>query len=160
MKSKLVSATVSAALCVMSVWPGVAAAQEYRSTGIEAPQGVTATLNVRVPLGRERHPRPSYGLTFGYGQPYSTGLDGRTTTRAVNFADFRLNDRFELRNARLAGFDLANLDRDRRMNLVGSGKKTWLIIGAIVVAGVVICIAAECFDDDDDSDSDSESPGQ
>ena len=158
MMRKFVSATVSAALCVMSAWPGIAAAQEYRSTGVEAPQGVTATLNVRVPLGRDRQPRPSYGLTFGYGQSWSPGYDGRVQTRAINFADFRLNERFELRNARVASFDLANLDQDRRMNLTGPGKKTWLIIGAIVVAGVVICIAAECFEDDDDEDSTS-TPG-
>jgi hypothetical protein len=155
MLRKLVAATVSAALCLM---PAAAAAQEYRFTGFDAPRGATATVNLRVPLGRERTARPTYGLTFGYGQEFSPTLDGRTTTRAINVADFRLNDRFELRNARVASFDLANLDQDRRMNLTGPGKKTWLLIGAIVVAGIVICIAADCFEDDDEEDS-SSSPG-
>jgi hypothetical protein len=150
MKRKFVSATISAALCVMSVWPGIAAAQEYRSTGVEAPQGITATVNVRVPLGRDRNPRPSYGLTFGYGQTWAPGYDGRVQTRSINFADFRLNEDLELRNARLAGFDLANPGRDRRLNLTGAGKKTWLILGILIAAGVIICVTELCEDDDED----------
>ena len=146
---KFVTATVSAALCLMSVAPGVAAAQEYRYTGYDAPGGVTATVNLRVPLGRAPAARPSYGLTLGLGQPVGSGLEGRTHYRAVNVADFRFNDS-GLSQARVASFDLANLDQDRRMNLTGPGKKTWLLIGAIVVAGVVICLAADCFDDDDE----------
>ena len=155
MVRKFVSATVSAALCMMSVAPGVAAAQEHRFTGFDAPQGATVMLNLRVPLGtaQQTRERMSYGLTFGYGQSAGAGLDGMNLTRRVNVADFRFNTSGELRNARLAGFDLANLDRSRAMNLAGAGKKTWLIIGAIVVAGVVICVAADCFEGDDDSPS-------
>jgi hypothetical protein len=161
MVRKIVSATVSAALCLMSVAPGIATAQEYRFTGADAPRGATVTLNLRIPLGvgdRTRE-RMSYGLTFGYGQSMgSPALDGSLVTRRVNVADFRLGSGGELRTARFAGFDLANLDRSRVMNLTGAGKKTWLIIGAIVVAGVVICIAADCFSSDDDDDSTS-TPG-
>ena len=150
---KFVTATVSAALCLMSLAPGVAAAQENRFTGFDAPGGVTATVNLRVPLGRAPAARPSYGLTLGLGQPVGAGLDGRAYNRAVNVADFRFNDS-GLSQARVASFDLANLDQDRRMNLAGAGKKTWLLIGGIIVAGVVICIAADCFDgDDEDSPS-------
>lgn len=157
MVRKFVSATVSAALCMMSVAPGVAAAQEHRFAGFDAPRGATATLNLRVPLGtaQQTRERMSYGLTFSYGQSVGAGLDGMNLTRRVNVADIRFNTGGELRTARLAGFDLANLDRSRAMNLTGGGKKTWLIIGGIVVAGVAICLLADCFDGDDDSPSSS-----
>lgn len=152
MARKLVSATVSAALCMMSVAPGVAAAQEHRFTGFDAPPGATLTLNLRIPFGGEQQSRDrtSYGLTVGYGQSVGAGLDGTPVTRRVNVADIRFNRGGELRTARFAGFDLANLDRSRAMNLVGGGKKTWLILGAIVVAGVLICVAADCFDGEED----------
>lgn len=154
MVRKIVSATVSAALCMMSVAPAMA--QEHRFTGFDAPRGATISLNLRIPLGTEQQTRErmSYGLTFGYGQSIgSPTLDGTTLTRRVNVADIRFNREGALRTARFAGFDLANLDRSRAMNLTGGGKKTWLIIGAIVVAGVVICLAADCFDGDDSSPS-------
>ena len=117
MVRKLVSATVSAALCMLSVAPAMA--QDYRFTGFDAPRGATATVNLRVPLGMSRQQtdrRMSYGVTLGYGQTAgSPALDGRTTTRAVNLADLRFNNSGELRNARVASFDLANLDRDRQV---------------------------------------------
>jgi hypothetical protein len=154
---KFISATVSAALCLMSAAPAMA--QDYRFAGFDPPQGATATVNLRVPIGGENVGRPTYGLTVGYG--YAMGganLNGQTVSRSVNFADFRFSGT-EMRNARIATFDLANLDQDRRLNLTGSGKKTWLLLGAIVVAGVVICIAAECFDGDDDEDEGTSTPG-
>ena len=155
MVRKFVSATVSAALCMMSVAPGVAAAQEYRFSAFDAPRGATATLNLRVPMGREFRERASYGLTLGYGQTMATPtMDGRTMTRAVNVVDFRFRGD-ELRQARVASFDLANLDRSRRqMNLTGQGDNTvWIVVG-LVAAGVAVCLLADCFDgDDDDSPS-------
>lgn len=148
MVRKLVTATVSAALCVASLLPGIAAAQEYRFTGFDAPRGATATVNLRVPLGREQARRASYGLTLGYGQATGAGLDGRTTTRAVNVADFRFQGD-QLRQARVASFDLANLDRSRRqMNLTGEGNTLWIVVG-LVAAGVAVCLLADCFDGDD-----------
>lgn len=156
MVRKFVSATVSAALCLMSVAPGVAAAQEYRSTVFDAPRGATATVNLRVPMGPEHRERASYGLTLGYGQTMATPtMDGRTTTRAVNLVDFRFRGD-ELRQARVASFDLANLDRSRRqMNLTGGENNTlWIVVG-LVAAGVAICLLADCFEGDDDSDSSS-----
>jgi hypothetical protein len=151
MLRKLVTATVSAALCTMSVMPGVAAAQDYRFGGFEAPRGATATVNLRIPFGRQDIERPNYGLTLGYGQTVGPQtFDGRTTTRGARLADLRFNESGALRNARLAGLDLANLDQDRRMNLVGPGKKTWLVIGGIIVAGILICVAADCFGDDEE----------
>ena len=134
-------------------------AQEYRS-GLDAPRGATATLNLRVPLGATRtQQRASYGLTFGYGQTVSTPtLDGRTTTRAVNFADFRFAGG-EISNARVASFDLANLDQNwrlnDRMNLAGGKKSIW-IIAAVVAAGIAVCVLAECFDGNDDDPTDSD----
>ena len=155
MVRKFVSATVSAALCMLSVMPGVAAAQEYRFTGFDAPRGATATINLRVPMGRQQQAvRATYGLTLGYGQTMGTqNLDGQTTTRAVNLADLRFTGS-ELRQARVASFDLANLDEDERVNnLTGEGNTLWIIVG-LVAAGVAICLLADCFDGDDSNSSD------
>ena len=157
MVRKFVSATVSAALCMLSVAPAMA--QDYRFTGFDAPRGATATVNLRVPLGVSRQQtdrRMSYGVTLGYGQTVGTPtLDGRTTTRAVNLADFRFSNSGELRNARVASFDLANLDRDRRVNnLTGEGNTLWIVVG-LVAAGVAICLLADCFDGDDEDSLDS-----
>ena len=156
MVRKFVSATVSAALCMLSVAPAMA--QEYRFTGFDAPRGATATVNLRVPLGmspRQTDRRMSYGVTLGYGQTVGAPtLDGRTTTRAVNLADFRFNNSGEIRNARVASFDLANLDRDRRFsNLNGEVSTVWIVVG-LVAAGVAVCLLADCFgDDEEDSPS-------
>ena len=153
MVRKLVSATVSAALCMASLVPGIAAAQEYRFSN-DAPRGATATVNLRVPFGPNQARRTSYGLTLGYGQTVAPDIDGRTTTRAINVADFRFQGT-ELRQARVASFDLANLDESRRrMNLTGEGNTLWIIVG-LVAAGVAICLLADCFEGDDDSDSSS-----
>ena len=143
-----VSATVSAALCLVTVTPGVAAAQEYRSS-FDAPRGVTATLNLRVPFGPDQARRTSYGLTLGYGRTVAPGIDGRTSTRSVNFADVRFSGG-ELRQARVASFDLANLDRTRRQANLTGGNNTWWIVGAVVVAGVGVCLLADCIDLSDD----------
>lgn len=155
MVRKFVSATVSAALCVATMLPGIAAAQEYRFTGFDAPRGATATVNLRVPLGQQQNRRPTYGLTLGYGQTVPPGLDGRTSSREMRVADFRFSGAGELRNARVASFDLANLDQSqRRMNLTGEGNTLWIVVG-LVAAGVAVCLLADCFGgDDDDSSSD------
>jgi len=147
MVRKLVSATVSTALCMMSAAPALA--QDYR--GYDAPRGATATLNLRVPLGTQRHQaRATYGLTLGYGQTLaSPTADGTTTTRAIRLADLRFSGR-ELRNARVASFDLANLDRDRRMNLVGTGSTTWIVVG-VIAGAVAVCLLADCFGGDDEA---------
>jgi hypothetical protein len=150
MLRKFVTATVSAALCAMSAAPAMA--QEYRFAGFDAPRGATATVNLRVPMGREHAERASYGLTLGYGHTAGLpGLTGETTSRAVNVADFRFSGG-ELRNARVASFDLANLDQDRRvMNLTGGQDNTLWIIGGLVVAGAVVCfVITDCFGDDDE----------
>jgi hypothetical protein len=63
MVRKIVSATASAALCLMSMAPGIAAAQEHRFTGFDGHRGVTATVNLRVPLGQER--RGPFPLAHG-----------------------------------------------------------------------------------------------
>ena len=146
---KFVTATVSAALCLMSVAPGIAVAQDYRFSRYDAPRGATATVNLRVPMG-SRHARPAtYGLTLGYGQTVPPGLDGRTSTRAVNFADFRFAGD-ELRQARVASFDLANLDHSqRRMNLMGGNPTVWIVVGAVAAGAVACFVIWECFDDDD-----------
>jgi hypothetical protein len=155
MVRKFVSATVSAALCIASLMPSVAAAQEHRFTGFDAPRGVTATVNLRVPFGREQARRTSYGVTLGYGQTVAPGVDGRTSTRAINVADFRFQGN-ELSQARVASFDLANMDQSRRrMNLTGEGNTLWIVVG-LVAAGVAICLIADCFEGDDDDDDSSD----
>jgi hypothetical protein len=152
MVRKLVAATASAVLCALSIAPGAAAAQDYRFTGFDAPRGVTATVNLRMPLGRQLEAsRPTYGLTLGYGRTVAPDVDGRTGTRAMNFADFRFAGREpQLTQARIASFDLANLDEDRRLNLVG--KKSILVLGIAIGAAIVVCIAADCFGGDDDDE--------
>jgi hypothetical protein len=153
MVRKSVSAAVTVALCLMSATQAVA--QEYRFTGFDPPQGATATVNLRVPIGDDHRRQPTYGLTFGYG--YDLGgpnMNGRTMTRSVQLADFRFRGD-QLQNARVASFDLANLDQDRRLNFQGDGSdNTWLYIGGAVVAGLVICLLAECFEGDDDDEDD------
>ena len=153
MVRKIVGATVSAALCTLSVAPAMA--QDYRFTGFDAPRGATATVNLRVPLGvsrRQADRRMSYGLTLGYGQTAGAPtLDGTTVSRAVNVADLRFTKSGELRNARVASFDLANLDRDRRFNsLSGEVSTVWIVVG-LVAAGVAVCLIADCFDGDDEA---------
>lgn len=154
MVRKFVSATVSAALCLMTVAPGIAAAQDYRFTGFDAPQGATATVNLRIPLATERQARQrmSYGLTLGYGSTAGAqALDGTTVTRQVNVADLRFNGQGEVRNARVLSFDLANLDRDRRFNnLTGEMSTLWIVAG-IVALGVGVCLLADCFGDDEEA---------
>ena len=153
MVRKSVSAALTVALCLMSATQAVA--QEYRFTGFDPPQGATATVNLRVPIGDDHRRQPTYGLTFGYG--YDLGgpnMNGRTMTRSVQLADFRFRGD-QLQNARVASFDLANLDQDRRLNFQGDGSdNTWLYIGGAVVAGLVICLLAECFEGDDDDEDD------
>ena len=153
MVRKSVSAALTVALCLMSATQAVA--QEYRFTGFDPPQGATATVNLRVPIGDDHRRQPTYGLTFGYG--YDLGgpnMNGRTMTRSVQLADFRFRGD-QLQNARVASFDLANLDQDRRLNFQGDGSdNTWLYIGGAVVAGLLICLLAECFEGDDDDEDD------
>ena len=158
MVRKLFSATVSAALCMAACAPAMA--QDYRFSGFDAPRGAAATVNLRVRFGPEQARRPSYGLTLGYGHIVGADDDaGATTSRAVTLADFRFSGG-ELSQARLVSFDLANLDDDPRLNLTGGGKKTWLLLGGIVVAGVAICLAADCFDDDEEDMPNTSTPGQ
>jgi hypothetical protein len=154
MVRKLVSATVSAALCLTVITPAMA--QDYRFAGFEAPRGATATVNLRVPMGKEHRDRASYGVSFNYGR--ATGdadLGNRTSSRAITFADFRFSGT-DLRQARLASFDLANLDETRRrMNLAeGGDNTTWIVVG-LVAAGVAVCLLADCFGGDDDDEESS-----
>jgi hypothetical protein len=152
MVRKIVSATVSAALCLASMTP--AFAQDYRYSGFEAPKGATATANLRIPLGREAKAKPTYGLTFGIGKSNGADLDGRTLTRELRLADIRFNMDGRIKQANVASFDLANLDQDRRMNLTGEGNTLWIVVG-LVAAGVAVCLLADCFEGDDDEESSS-----
>lgn len=145
---KFVRTTVAAALAMTSTAP--AFAQDYRPSGFDAPLGATATANLRVPLGRAAKAKPSYGLTVGYGRTVGAGVDGRAVTRGVRLADIRFTSDGRMKQANVASFDLANLDRDKRLNLVGGGGLTWLIIGA-VGAGVGICLLTDCLGDDDEA---------
>jgi hypothetical protein len=147
MVRKLVNATVSAALCLLCVTP--VAAQDYRFSGFDAPRGATATINMRVPMGREHARKASYGLTLGYGQQMGPlSFDGRTTSRAVRVADLRFAGT-RLKSARVASFDLANLDKDRRLNLTGGFGTTTFLLGAVAAAAAICFVITDCFDDDE-----------
>lgn len=151
MVRKIVTATVSAALCMMSVTPAMA--QTYRYSGFDAPRGATATLNLRVPLGREAKAKSkaTYGLTFGLGQTAGVGYDGRPITRALPIADLRFSGAGKLDRARVATFDLANLDEDKRLKMAGGeGNTLWIVVG-LVAAGAAVCfVITDCFGDDDE----------
>lgn len=151
MVRKIVTATASAALCLSSVSPALAQ-NNYAFSGFEAPRGATATVNLRVPLDRAKaEAKPTYGLTFGYGQTVgSPTLDGRSTTRELRLADLRFSGG-EVAKAQVMSFDLANLDEDQRLNMFNR-PNTGLIIVGIVALGVAACLIAECFEDDDDDD--------
>jgi hypothetical protein len=149
---KLVTAAASAALCLGSISP--AFAQSSAFSGFDAPRGATATLNLRVPLGVEKEEaNPTYGLTLGYGQTVANpDLGVRSGSRELRFADFRFDGTSNrLAKAQVMSFDLANLDKDRRLNMFNNPNTGWIIVG-IVAAGVIICVAADCFEDDDDDD--------
>jgi len=146
--NKLIAATVSVALSLTSLSPALA--QDYRFSGFDAPRGLTATANLRIPLGREATARrASYGLTVGLGREVGAGYDGRPVTRSIRLADLRFSGEGRLSQARLAGTDLAHLDRQRRMNLTGGGGTTWFVLGA-VAAGVGLCLLTDCLGGDDD----------
>ena len=150
---KFVTATVSAALCFMTIAP--AAAQQYRAEGFDGPRGANATLNLRIPFGATgKKAKPTYGLTFGLGKTVGAGFDGRPITRQLTVGDIRFDRKGELSRAQLASFDLAHLDADKRMNLSGEGNTLWIVVG-LVAAGVAVCLLADCFEGDDDSDSSS-----
>ena len=143
---KLVTATVSAALCFACVTPALA--QDYRFAGFDGPRGASATANLRVPLGHQAKAKPSYGLSFGMGKAVGAGYDGRTVTRQLQLADIRFNGEGELKRAGIVGFDLANLDKQRRLNLGGGDNTVWILAG-VAAAGVAACLAFECFEGND-----------
>lgn len=149
---KFVTATVSAALCLASIAP--AAAQNYRTEGFDGPRGLNATLNMRIPLGREARPKPTYGLTFGMGKTVGAGLDGRPVNRQLTLGDLRFNQEGKLKRAQLASFDLANLDAGRRMNLNGGSNTVWVVVGAVAAGAAVCLLLTDCFNIDDEGDVD------
>jgi len=118
---------------------------------LDAPRGMAALANFRIPLGSTPdRQEPSFGLSFGFGRTTGAGdLTAHTTTRQLRLVDLRLDKKARLRNARVASFDLANLDEDNRLNLFGgSNNAVWLVGGAVLV-GVGVCLLAECFDGND-----------
>ena len=155
---KILSASVATALVLGSVTPAYAQSYAMMMPDRQAPLGATATVNFRVPLGAapSKARRASYGLTLGYGHRLdSLTADGRIAARHVEVADIRFTDTFKLHKAEVATFDLANLDQDRRLNMMeGKDSTTWIIIG-LVVAGAVVWAVADGDDDDDDDDEES-----
>ena len=150
---KFVTATVSAALCLASVTPAMA--QNYRAEGFDGPRGVNATVNLRVPLGKSSKARakPTYGLTFGIGKEVGAGMDGRPISKQLTIADLRFSGKGDLARAQLASFDLAHLDRDKRLNMMG-GDSGLMTIVVIAAAGAAVCfVITDCFGDDDDDNN-------
>jgi hypothetical protein len=148
--NKLLAATVSAALSLTSLSPALA--QDYRFAGFDSPRGLTATANLRVPLGTQAKSRASYGLSLGFGREVGAGSDGRPVTRAIRIADLRFSGEGQLSQARLAGVDLRDPPRERRMNLTGGVSTTWFILGA-AAAAAGICLLTDCLGGGDDDDA-------
>ena len=157
MVRKILSASVATALMFGSISP--AYAQAY-ADGPQAPLGMTASLNLKVPLGQTRYSakKPTAGLTLAYGQRTNTlTSDNRIATRQMKLADLRFartDQSIKLAKAEFASFDLANLDKDKRLNMGPDGDKgstTWIVLGA-VAAGVLIYLLVKGGDDDDDDD--------
>jgi hypothetical protein len=159
MVRKILSASVATALLVGSVTP--AFAQPYAFAPEQAPAGLTATVNLKVPLGvaPAKQRKATYGFTTSFGQRLdSLTADGRIATRSAKLADIRFTDSLRLKKAEVVTFDLANLDKDKRLNLGpdgGKGTTTWIVVG-LVAAGVAICLAADCFDGNDDDEDDDD----
>ena len=155
MVRKLVSATVSAALCLTPVAAFAAHANYTAVDVVQAPLGATGSLNLRIPLGGGPDlEEPTYGLSFGMGRLTGMNASGGARTSQVRVADLRFNSA-GLDRAQVASFDLANLDRDARFDeLSGEGNTLWIVVG-LVAAGVAICLLADCFEGDDYSDSSS-----
>lgn len=158
MARRVIAAVASAALCSVSVASGSASAQSYRASGFDAPVGATATANLRIPLGGQKHrSKPTYGLTLGYGQMVGgPDLDGRTTTREMRFADLRF-DRQGINRAEVATFNLADLENDPRLSMSEDDTKKspflWIVVA---VAGLVgVCLLAKCFSGDDNNNNSS-----
>ena len=157
MMRKVLSASAATALLFGTVTP--AFANNYAFEPVQAPLGATATLNFKVPLGAgaAKQRKATYGITMAYGQRLnSTTADGRIATKAAKIADIRFSaDDSKLQKAEFATFDLANLDKDKRLNLGPDGTwdtTTWLLIGGLVAAGIIIWVVADDDDDDDDDD--------
>ena len=155
MMRKLLSASVATALVIGSIAP--AYAQSYAFEPAQAPLGATATLNLKVPLGAAptKQRKATYGITMAYGQRLnSTTQDGRIATKSAKLADIRFTaEDQKLQKAEFATFDLANLDKDKRLNLGPDGTwdtTTWLVVGGLVAAGILIWVLAGDDDDDDD----------
>lgn len=158
MTRKLVSSAAALSLLLGSASPALA--QEQLFSGFDGPAGASATVNIRVPLdGRTERARPSVGLTLGYGRSAADGSpELRPAIRQLRVADLRFDSQ-GLSRAELASFDLANLDRDRRMNL-GEGKSTtiWLILAAFASLAVVL-VVADGSSSSEEPEETPESPG-
>jgi hypothetical protein len=158
MTRNLITGAAALSLCLASATPAIG--QERRFTGLDGPAGASATVNIRVPLGRRaERARPSVGLTVGYGRRVADGTSElQPAVRQLRLADLRF-DGEGLSRAELASFDLANLDRDRRMNL-GEGKSymIWLILAAFASLAVVLVVAAGSSSSEEPEET-PESPG-
>jgi hypothetical protein len=127
-----------------------AAFDMMHKASLDAPRGATAMANFRLPLGNAPdREEPTFGLSFGFGRTAGAGeLTPHTKTRLVRLVDIRLDQSARLRNARVGSFDLANPDKNRRLNLFGGANDTVWLVGGAVLIGVGVCLFAECFDGD------------
>ena len=154
MGRELVAGLAAFALCLGSATPVLA--QDYRFAGFDGPRGASATVDLRVPLGSARHrSRPTLGLTLGFGRTVGTGIDGAPVVRRMPLVDLRASSSGLMR-ARVASFDLAHLDQNRRLNLDGGKKTTLALVAAVAAAAAAACLVAGCFDDDDEPDEDTD----
>jgi len=153
MMRSLVTGTAAMALCLASATSAVG--QDYRFAGFDGPRGMNATIRLHIPFGASsERSRPTLALTVAAGRTLGDGTDGEPIVRQVRLVDFRFSSG-GLASARVAAFDLANLDENRRLYLgLPSGKKTtaYLVAGAAAAAAAA-CLILGCLDDDDSDDS-------
>lgn len=158
MTRNLVASISIISLCLAAVTP--ASAQMYRFSGSDGPRGANASLSVRVPLGaRGRAEPPTVGLTLSYGRAIDAGTAiGEPAVRQVRLADLRFGGD-GLRRAQVAGFDLADFDRDRRASAGGEPRRnrTWTFV-LIAILGMGVGVGAEMLIDGSEEEEAADTP--
>lgn len=161
---KFVSTALSTALCFMTVSPAWAQSSSFNEAWLNDQPAAVASFNVRVPLGggSTATERPSYGVTLNYGyQDRFRYEDDMRFRPNAQLADLRFSGG-EMLRAEVANLTLVDTASGRTwgdtLNMFEDGDSALWIVGTAVVAGLVICLLAECFEDDDDEEEELSSP--
>ena len=156
MARQCIAAIAALSLSFASATPALG--QEHRFAGFDGPRGANATITLRVPLGASsQRSRPTLALTVGAGRTLGAGTDGEPIVRQIRFADFRISEA-GLENARVASFDLANLDRDTRLAIVGNKKNTILLFLMVLGGLTALAFLVNGHDRRSEPDEDTSTP--